>query len=134
MSSDCIIDNDKFLMLRAYAEAHEITVDEFMQIYKKKLPIIGDRDEHILYLSNGFRFVFSIENVPSGNKTKTYKIRKLSGSVNHKGKYPHPIVMETIAGLLGFIDFNKCSVKMNGNDPIPNIEIHEIISITNIYK
>jgi hypothetical protein len=127
--STCIIDDDKILELKKYAEEHEITRDEFMQMYNKQAPLIGDREGHILYLMNGFRFVHSIENVPHTCKPITYRIRKLSGSVNNgsNDKYPAPAVMEYIANKLGFTDFKKCGVKINANDPIPNIEIHEII-------
>uniref|UniRef100_A0A6C0C812 Uncharacterized protein n=1 Tax=viral metagenome TaxID=1070528 RepID=A0A6C0C812_9ZZZZ len=126
----CIIDDDKILKLKKYAEEHEITREEFMLMYNKQAPLIGDRVDHILYLDVGYRFVYSIENVPHSSKPITYRIRKLSGSVNNGGdaKFPSPIVMEYVADKLGFANFRKCNVKINSNEVIPNIEIHEIIS------
>lgn len=128
--NSCIIDDNKILELKKYVEEHEITREEFMLIYNKQAPLVGDREGHILYLPIGFRFVYSIENVPHTCKPITYRIRKLSGSINNgsNDRYPAPAVMEYVANKLGFASFKKCSVKINSNDTIPNIEIHEIIS------
>lgn len=127
MSRIFIAEDDKILALRKYAEEHEITSEEFMKIYNKQAPNIGDRQGHILTLHQGFRFVFSIENVPHVSKPITYRMRKLSASVDND-KYPSPVVMEYVADMLGFVDFKKCRAKLNIDAPIPNIEIHEIIS------
>lgn len=127
MSRVFIAEDDKILALRKYGEEHEITREEFMKIYDKQAPYIGDRDGHILTLHQGFRFVFSIENVPHAFKPITYRMRKLSASVDND-KYPSPAVMEYVANILGFVDFKKCHTKLNTDAPIPNIEISEIIS------
>jgi len=126
-----MLEDEKILALKKYAEEHEITRDEFMQIYEHSAPLIGDRKDHILYLLYGYRFLYSIENVPHSCKPLTYRIRKLSGSIDNgdSNKYPAPEVMEYVANMLGFVNFKKCGVKINSTDPIPNIEIHEIISI-----
>lgn len=127
MSRIFIAEDDKILALRKYGEEHEITSDEFMKIYNGQAPFVGDRKGHILMLHWGFRFVFSIENVPHAFKPITYRMRKLSASVDND-KYPSPTVMEYVSNILGFVNFKKCHTKLNTDAPIPNIEIREIIS------
>ena len=132
MSSVFIIDNNKIAAWKSYVENHEISIHEFMEIYNGKQPLVGNRDNHILYLDTGFRFVYSVENIPSQCGKNIYRIRKLSGSFHKEQKYPHPQVMRQIADLLGFSDFTKCQIKINDTDTIPNIEIHDVISIREI--
>jgi hypothetical protein len=112
-----------------YCLSHEITVEEIIRISKGKAPLIGDRCGHVLILPIGFRFVFSIEYVPSLISSDIHKMRRLSGSSTRLGKYPSPELMKTIAQILGFSPFEKCIIRLNKNAPIPNVEVDEIIGI-----
>jgi hypothetical protein len=58
----------------------------------------GDRPEHVVRLSSGYRIVFSITHVPEHSRDP---FRHLSVSVDGTG-YPNPAVVWTIARLLGF--------------------------------
>lgn len=114
----------------AYALNHMIKLDEFMAIYEKKAKLIGDRLEHCVYINPpGYKFVFSLEEVPTTDFKKIYLIKKLSGSLNIPNKYPSMEFMKAIMEIFEMKPLEQCSVKMNEDDPIPNIEIHDIISV-----
>lgn len=131
--SVCAVDFDKISKWYDWCSSHEISFEEIIRISKSEAPLIGDRPDHILYLPIGFRFVFSIENTPSIDFKSVYKVRRLSGSVNKPGSYPTQFLMTTISEKLGFGPLDKCIIKVNDMDPIPNIEINEIIEVKFIY-
>lgn len=128
----CIIDNQKVFTLKNYAESHEIFSDEILRMAKQELPYVGDRPDHILYLEFGYRFVYSIENIPSNDMKSVYKIRRLSASSARTGKYPNDVLMKEISALLGFENFETSTFKVNDKDVIPNVEMIEVISVTNL--
>jgi hypothetical protein len=127
--SVCQLDLDKIAEWKDHCLSHEISTEELLKIDNGTAPKIGDRNEHILYAPVGFRFVFSIEYCPSLTSSRIYKMRRLSGSLNKPEKYPTPKLMGAISQILGFGPLEKCIVKLNDQDPIPNIEINEIIEI-----
>lgn len=126
----CIIDFDQIKKWKEYVVNHEITLEEIMRIANKEAKYVGDRPEYVLYVDVGYRFVHSIENVPSLKDKSVYKIRRLSGSIPGSDKFPSIPVMQEISSKLGFGDWKNCSFRLNSNDPIPNIEIVEVISIS----
>ena len=125
----CIFDWGKISKWRKYAIENEISLEETLRISRAEAKFVGDREEHILYLDDGYRFVFSIENTPSLDNTSIYKIRRLSGSVTRCGVYPSIEVMRMLCTELGFGDFKNCHIRINETDIIPNVEINEVISI-----
>jgi hypothetical protein len=127
--SICELDFTRIEEWRDWCLSHEISLEEILQMSKGLAPLIGNRSSHVLYLPIGFRFVFSIENTPSKDFKNVYRIRRLSGSLDKPGKYPTPILMQTISEKLGFGPFDNCIIRINDTDPIPNIEINEVIEI-----
>jgi len=60
----------------------------------------GNRSEHVIETAGGFRIVFSISCLP---ETPSAGFRHLSVSIPEaEGKCPHPLVLWTVAHLLGF--------------------------------
>ncbi|AGC01593.1 divergent P-loop NTPase [Acanthamoeba polyphaga moumouvirus] len=131
MSTPILIDYNKLKLLKEYAENNIIKMDEIMNIYHGKAEIIGNRIDHCVFFDFGYKFVYSIEEVPSTDFKKFYTIKKLSGSVNN-GNYPSVELMKIIMNELDMKDLSECNIKINKNDPIPNIEIMDIIKETSL--
>jgi hypothetical protein len=124
------IDLDKFDELRLYAETHEILIEEAKKIFNKELLPVGDRKEHVLEFEN-YKFVFSIENTPSKDFEKVYKLRRFSASLNIPNKYPSKELVFMITKQLGFGDLDKCDIRVMPADAVNGrsyILINEIIS------
>lgn len=124
--------NEEIKALREYGENHVIDYDEVMKIYKGEEKCAGNRNGYTLYLYDGFKLVFSIEWTPMSNMINKVKLKRMSLSSSKKDddgsiRYPNELALESISQLLGFSSLDKCFVKMNKNDPIPNIEIMEIL-------
>lgn len=130
--SVCEVDFDKLLKWKDWCIEHEISYEEALLIFAGKANPVGDRLGHVLNLPIGFKFVFSIENTPSLDRKSIYKIRRLSGSINKPEKYPTIELMTFISGQLGFSPLDKCSIRLKDTDPIPNIEINEVINIKSL--
>jgi hypothetical protein len=64
----------------------------------KSTVVPGDVQEHVLVLPEGFRLVFSITDAPEHSPRP---FRHMSLSVDGQN-YPHPMVVWTLADLLGF--------------------------------
>lgn len=122
-----IFDDEKINALKTYAENNVVSRKEIIEIYNGIKPIVGDRDLHCIYLNFGYKFIFSIEEVPSTNSNKTYRIKKLSGSSLRPKSYPSIESFKIMMEKLGMKPIGECNVKMNVNDPIPNIEVHDVI-------
>ncbi|BCS82807.1 divergent P-loop NTPase [Cotonvirus japonicus] len=126
MSKLVILDVEKIIDLKHRAESHFIDYKENMAIYNGKAKIVGDRPEHVLFLDPGFKFVYSIEEIPSTDFKKLYTLKKLSGSINN-GNYPSIDLMKIMLEYLGMSELSKCNVSIKHQDTIPNIEIVDII-------
>ncbi|AVL94208.1 hypothetical protein mvi_848 [Megavirus vitis] len=131
MTTPVIIDHDKIRILKEYAENHVIMINEIMDIYHGKAKTIGDRVDHCIFFDFGYKFVYSIEQIPSTDFKKLYTIKRLSGSVNN-GNYPSIQLMKIVMKELNMKDLDDCDIKINKNDPIPNIEIMDIIKETSM--
>lgn len=94
-------EKDKLKILKEYAEAHPMTMDDLLDILSGAPPV-GLRPEYQCSIPFGYKVVFTIEPNSEGNL-----IRHLSVSVDTPGKYPHPIACQTIMDELGFV--NKTS-------------------------
>lgn len=130
--SVCEINLDKLSEWKDWCLLNEITYQEALRIFEGKSSPVGDRPGYTLFVPIGFKFVFSIENTPSIDRKSIYKIRKLSGSLNKPNAYPTMELMTFISGKLGFGSLDMCNIRIKDSDPIPNIEISEIISVMQI--
>lgn len=132
MTHCCIFDSNKIAKWKKFCVENEISHEETLKIANRTALPVGDRPDYILYLDDGYRFVYSIDTMISLSGTCTYKIRKLSGSVTRSGMYPSVAVMKEIMHRLDFKGLGECKIIINDHDPIPNIEIHDVISIKKI--
>jgi hypothetical protein len=130
--SVCEINLDKLLEWKDWCLSHEITYEEALLIFEGKALPVGDRPGYTLYLPIGFKYVFTIENTPSIDRSSIYKVRKLSGSLNKPDKYPTIELMTFISEKLGFSRLDKHNIRIKDRDPIPNIEISEVINVISI--
>ncbi|AVL94464.1 divergent P-loop NTPase [Moumouvirus australiensis] len=128
MTAHVIINYAELKTLKEYAENHILRMIDILKIYSGKTDVVGDRLEHCVFFDVGCKFVYSIEELPSTDLKKFYTVKKLSGSVN--GEYPSVQLMRIIMKELNMKDFSECSIKINENDPIPNIEVMDIIKET----
>lgn len=117
--------------VRNYAVNNEITVDEYVDIFHGKKSLVGDREEHV-YSNEYFKFVFSIDHLPKSDFSKIYVLRHLSVSRNCPDRYPSIGLIQIISKNFGFKNFEECDIKIKKDDPIPNIDITEIISEKNL--
>lgn len=128
MTDPVIINYAELRVLKEYAENHIIKMNDILDIYNCKAHVVGDRLEHCVFFDVGCKFVYSIEELLSTDLKKFYTVKKLSGSVN--GDYPSVELMKLITKVLDMKDLSECSIQINENDPIPNIEIVDIIKET----
>ncbi|QGR53607.1 hypothetical protein [Moumouvirus maliensis] len=128
MTVPVVINYAELKALKEYAESHIIRMNDILNIRNGKADLVGDRLEHCVFFDVGCKFVYSIEELPSSDLKKFYTVKKLSGSVN--GKYPSVQLMRIIMKELNMKDFSECSIKINENDPIPNIEVMDVIKET----
>ena len=129
----CRIDTNEFDRINDYSIKHEITPTKLSKISKGELPIVGDRKEHT-YENEYFKFVLSIDNTPSFDFKKMYKLKRLSVSRPNSTRYPSLELVKNVTAYLKFSDLEKCNVKINENDPIPNIEVIDILEETPMGK
>jgi hypothetical protein len=127
-----IINYQKLSDLRKYVESHIIKYDEALKIMSGSAKPAGNRPEHTVYFDFGYKFVYSIEETPSTDFKKIYTLRKLSGSVNKKDRYPNDIALKDICNKLGFGEYEKCMIQVNENDIVPHIQVIEVIGVRNI--
>lgn len=89
----------------AHAEKNKISQNELRERIEKGGPAIGDDPNHVCYLFDGFKVVFSIEEQPFGWS------RHLSISVNDPNKVPHQAAAEMIMKEFGFTEpLKECYV------------------------
>lgn len=80
-----------------YAESHQYSLDDLLDIKNKQLSVAGDEPEFSCEIPDGFRVVYTIENQPMG------KVRHISISISgEKGKLPNPAAVEMIISEFGF--------------------------------
>jgi hypothetical protein len=127
MSIPIIFDDAKINTVKLYAENNIVSKDEIMKIYENNSSIIGDRKEHCIFLDFGYKFVYSIEEIPTTDFKTIYKIKKLSGSCLRIGRYPSIETMQIMLAKLGMSKLEDCRVLVNSDNTVPNIEIHDII-------
>lgn len=89
-------ERQKLLELKKYAEEHVMSFDELIKIFAKIVSPAGDRPEHTLFIPEGFKVVFSIEEQKPG------KCRHLSVSVDKEGKLPSVGHVTFLMNILGF--------------------------------
>jgi hypothetical protein len=121
-----IIDNS--LRQRLYelvqnAEANIYTIDDLLDIYKKRKPPPGDLKNFTATLPFGYKIVYSIE------VQLTKRVRHLSVSVNQQHKLPNVEVVKEIMRTIGFTnDLKKCFVKLEDIGPFHQaINVFEVI-------
>lgn len=131
MAVTCTIKLEDLKQLKQYATTHEITIEEYAQIYKRQKPFVGDRKEY-MYTNDYYKFVFSIESMPSLDFKKIYNVKRFSASVNIPNKYPSVELVRMIIKYLGLNDLEKCTRNVNENDIIPHIEIVDMIGEKNL--
>lgn len=75
-----------------YAEQNKIDLNMTKLIMAGDLPPIGDNSDYIIYIHDGFRVAYSIEQQPE----PTGWCDHISISVDTEGKYPHEMAVEEI--------------------------------------
>lgn len=81
--------------LMAYADLNTISLEAIKKTISGGMPGIGDNEDHVLYLHEGFRVVFSYEEQPVG------KCAHISISVDDPNKLPHPEAVKMIMAEFG---------------------------------
>lgn len=82
--------------LSAYAEENPFSMDDLLDIKNGAKRPAGEREGHVLKLSQGYRLVYSIEQQPIG------KVRHMSLSVDAVNRLPNPASIREIMPLLGY--------------------------------
>lgn len=134
-----IIEDEKIKQLRKFAEENIITFNEFKRIFRKEEKCVGDRPKHIVYLPTKYRLVYSVEYCCTSDRKTKIKCKHMSLSAlkkpeDNEQKYPNMQAVKLICELLGFSSFDsgKIQVDMRKDDPIPNIDVVEILSEMNM--
>lgn len=122
----CDINIESIKKVHQYAISNEISYEEVNDIIKGKKQSVGDRDEHI-YFNGYYKFVISIENTPSTDYKKIYKLKRMSVSLGIQNKYPNLSLLKIIAKDINFHDVDKCDISVNKDDAMPNIEFCAIL-------
>lgn len=128
------IDETAIKNLRIYAEAHPFSFEDFKNTYNKKAKCAGDLKEHYIILPVHYKLVYSIDWCCSADRTMKFMCKHMSMSSmreSEEQRYPNEIALRTISKLLGFspLESNNVIVQKKDKDPIPNIDIVEIIKM-----
>lgn len=95
----------------AYAEDHQLTMDDLLDMYNGNMEIPGDIEDRNVRTESGYRMVYSIEEQPRG------MMKHLSISVDVDCWLPNPVAVEEIMELFGFrgkINDCKCYLEDYG--------------------
>ena len=108
MGIPLVIDEEKLVDLKAFAQSHPIPLPAMKQIVAGEAPIVGDRDGYSIDFDFGYRLVFSIEEHPCG------WMRHMSMSQAWPGRNPNQVAIKLICAALGFPPLDQCIVGLDG--------------------
>lgn len=98
------IDNDarkEIEKLKNYANEHKISINSVKAMIEGKEPPVGDNSAYAIYLYDGFRIVYSVEEHPIGY------CHHISISVDEIDKYPNPEAVEMILKEFGMKNIDE---------------------------
>lgn len=120
-----------------FVEQNPITIEEVRKILKGDAPLVGDRNEYVIFLTHkfeacnienfDFRLVMSIETSPSRSSNEKYKCRRMS-ICSRSGEYDITRIIE-LCYILGFNDSpDRWSFKFI-EEPIHNMDITQLLEV-----
>jgi len=109
--------NEDIAKVVKYANEHKFTIDQMKLLMAGDIEPPGDNPDYMLYINNGYRVVYSLEEQPIG------WCHHISISVDKEKKYPHGIATQMIMGAFGMDGNlkNNVSVWMDKNTQSINI-------------
>lgn len=118
-----------------FVNQNPISYDEVIKILNNNAPLIGDRDEYVIFLTSNFkacdienfdfRLVMSIETSPSKSCSTKYKSRRMS-LCSRSGIYDINRIVE-LCYILGFAGYFNLWMYKFVETPIHNIDISQLL-------
>ncbi len=112
-------ERDKLQRLKEFAETNPLSMQDLQATIAGTKPPVGDDVRFVVYVPNGYRVVYSIEEQKPG------KYRHCSISVSEKGKFPNPIAFNELIKLLGF-KYQLLESNLSENMPYIHLEPNAI--------
>ena len=88
--------------LKENAEQNVFSFDDLLDMYNKRVPIVGEREGFTCTIPATFRIAYSIEEHPLKDGKGFKKLRHASISVPEIGKLPNPEACNMIIEELGY--------------------------------
>ncbi len=144
MKLSLVWNKESLRKFKEHVESNEISLDEFMKIYRKESKPVGDRNGYIFYTEScgpdnlgSYRIVYSVEWALSVDFTQKVKCKHLSISCSGVDvKSLNKTVVEEIARELGFqaLGSKNQRIMLIQEDLIPNLDIREILEVQKYEK